>query len=270
MLDNFIYISTDEIRNMVVARGITSADFIEGLKTIPQNIVLLNDDRKHANGLNAHTKFSTIQGKEAVKAYLLDDTINDKKIVDFKDNASLDALLDSEIADLLYLSHMGYPLHQAFSSKLQNHYIYMMMKANFTRVYYRDPKVFNTVLNVCICRHLKHLLMPKQSVQSVLKTNVWDRFSHHHETTPHVKSLTPQMLKKLGRLTAHGMIIAFDEMQVDRKQRLNEIPLLVEKYPDTQSTWYYKQDIYKNTVRVGTLIYRAGTQRWQLKTSVQD
>ena len=262
MRDNFIYISTDLIHNMVIARGISSADFVKGLKEIPDNIVLLNDDRKHANGLNAHTKFSTIQGARSVKAYLLDNKIGDKKVIDYQSNEDLDELLDYEIADLLYLSHMGFPMHDAFSSKLHNRYIYMMMKAHFTRGYYRDANDFNTILNVCVKRHMLATIDKHQPVFS--RANVLERIRHRSSVL--IVNLPKSAVKRLVKLTENGMIIAFDQVQVTKHRHLYRVPLLIEKYPDAQSTWYYKQDIYQNAFRVGTLTYNTADQRkWRLR-----
>ena len=261
MRDNFIYISTDLIHNMVVARGISSADFVNGLKKIPNNIVLLNDDRKHANGLNAHTKFSTIQGAKSVKAYLLDNKISDKKIIDYRNSESLDELLDYEIADLLYLSHMGFPMHDAFSSKLHNHYIYMMMKAHFVRSYYRNASDFNSILNVCIKRHMLSTIDKRQPVFS--RANVLERIRHRSVS---ISNLPEAALKKMVQLTENGMIIAFDQTAVVQHRHLYRVPLLIERYPETQSTWYYKQDIYQNAVRIGILTYNTTDQRkWRLR-----
>ena len=251
MRNNFIYVSTDVVRHMVVARGVNSVDFIRGVKKIPQNIVLLNDDRRHANGLNAHTRFSVIQGTRNVRAYLLNDQINNKRVVDYRNNEDLDELLDYEIADLLYLSHMGFPMHDAFSTKLGNRYVYIMMRAHFTKIYYRRLADFDRVLNDCVQRHMAltirnyHGHLPFMPIGKLGRAGL------------RVGRLPKSMVRRLVKVTENGMIVAFDQARRLKRRHVFEIPLLIEKFPDAQSTWYYKSDIYQNTVRIGKLLYNA-------------
>ncbi|QBP18874.1 hypothetical protein [Acetilactobacillus jinshanensis] len=257
MRNNFIYVSTDIVRRMVVARGIDSIDFVRGLKEIPHNIILLNDDRRHANGLNAHTKFSVIQGQQNVKAYLLNDQINNKRVIDYHSNEDLDELLDYEIAELLYLSHMGFPMHDAFSSKLHNHYIYLMMRSHFTKIYYERLLTFNRVLNNSVKRHMLLTAKNFHSHLHFMPLGKLNRFSFH------VADVPLAILKQLVNITENGMIIAFDETDKVKHHRIFKIPLLVEKFPDAQSTWYYKSDIYQNTKKIGWLLYNEPEKKWQ-------
>lgn len=71
MRGNFIYINSNLVRNMVISHGINSADFVNGIDEMPDNILLLNDDRENANSINSHTRFSTITGKSAVRSFFL-------------------------------------------------------------------------------------------------------------------------------------------------------------------------------------------------------
>ncbi|MHA8110656.1 hypothetical protein ACYATP_04015 [Lactobacillaceae bacterium Melli_B4] len=246
MRDNFIYIDANLVRNMTITRGIDSADFVNGLEPIPSNIILLNDDRKNANSYNAHTKFSTVSGKSAVRDYLLNKQITDKKVIDFRSDDDLNVLLDSEIANLLYLGHMSYPMDGPFSSKLRNNYIYMLLKSNFVKVFYRQFSTFNHVLEISLKRHLREIHSGRRMFIRPLV----------------IKDLSGDVLKKLVKLSSEGLVIAFD--QAFEQQRQYNIPLLMEKYPEKQSTWYTKDDIYQNAVSIGTLKYLIYDQKWQL------
>ncbi|MBW1604790.1 hypothetical protein [Lactobacillus sp. Sy-1] len=246
MRDNFIYIDANLVRNMTIIRGIDSADFVNGLDHFPSNIILLNDDRDNANSYNAHSKFSTITGSGAVKEYLLDKQIKDKKFIDFHSNDELNVLLDSEIANLLYLGHMTYPMDSPFSSKLRNNYIYILLKSNFVKVFFRQFSQFNHVLEVSLKRHLREMHSGRRMFVRPLV----------------IKNIDDAVLTKLIKLSSEGLVVAFD--QSFEQQRQYNIPLLMEKYPEKQSTWYTKHDIYQNAVSIGTLNYLIYEQRWQV------
>ncbi|MEJ6400171.1 hypothetical protein [Nicoliella lavandulae] len=252
MRDNFIYIDANLIQNMVITKGIEATDFVNGVPRVPSNIILLNDDRSHANSYNPHTKFSTITGASAVQEYLLNRQINNKCFVDFHTNDDLNVLTDSEIANLLYLGHMKYPMYSPFSSKLHNHYIYMSLKSNFMKVFYRQFTSFNHVLEASLKRHLKETHSGRRMFVRPLV----------------IKDVDMDVTKRLLRLASEGLIVAFD--QSFEQQRQYNIPLLMEKYPEKQSTWYTKHDVYQNAVSIGTLKYLIYEQKWQINVNQAD
>ncbi|UQS87057.1 hypothetical protein MOO44_02505 [Nicoliella spurrieriana] len=246
MRDNFIYIDANLVRNMTITRGIDSADFINGINPVPSNIILLNDDRDNANSYNAHTRFSTITGSSAVRDYLLDKQIIDKKIIDFRSNDDLNVMLDSEIANLLYLGHMTYPIANPFSSKIRNNYIYIALKSNFLKLFYRNFSTFDNVLAISIKRHLREIHSGRRMFVKPLV----------------IKNIDDKILQLMIRLSSEGLVIAFDRSTEQKRQYI--IPLLMEKYPEKQSTWYTKHDIYQNAISVGTLSYLIYEQQWRI------
>ncbi|MEY2375911.1 hypothetical protein AB3X83_10210, partial [Lentilactobacillus buchneri] len=155
MKGNLIFINTNPISNMILSSGITAADFINGLDELPQNIILLNNDDQAANGYNSHSKFNLINGTGEIRTYLLRNPDQKKKFIDFDVEDSVNNLSPFEIAELLYLAHMGTPMGRPFSSKLNNHYIYLSQDNGTIRSYYRRFSDFNHVLEIAIKRNLR-------------------------------------------------------------------------------------------------------------------
>ncbi|WP_105957346.1 hypothetical protein [Apilactobacillus quenuiae] len=246
MRDNFIYINANLLRNMVNTHGISSDDFVNGLDKLPQNIILLNDDRINANNVNAHTKFSVINGKDSIQKFLLNKQIVNKKFMDFERNYDLNLLLNTEIASLLYFGHMGSPMNEPFSSKLQNKYVYLAYKNNLLTTYYRNFSDFNHILEISIKRHLRNLHSSRRMFKRPLS----------------LKSIPIDVLKLLIKLSSEGLVINLDA--AIEKHRLYQIPLLLENKPQNHYVWHTQNDIYNNTINIGYLKYNLVNSKWNI------
>ncbi|TPR16323.1 hypothetical protein [Apilactobacillus timberlakei] len=246
MRDNFIYINANLLRNMVSTHGISSDDFVNGLDKLPQNIILLNDDRINANNVNAHTKFSVINGKDSIQKFLLNKQIVNKKFMDFERNYDLNLLLNTEIASLLYFGHMGLPMKSPFSSKLQNKYVYLAYKNNLLITYYRNFSDFNHILEISIKRHLRDLHSSRRMFQRPLS----------------LKPVPLDVLKLLIKLSSEGLVINFDSIL--GRHRLYRIPLLLENKPQNHYVWHTQNDLYRNTINIGYLKYDIIKSKWDI------
>ncbi|UQS85000.1 hypothetical protein MOO46_07110 [Apilactobacillus apisilvae] len=246
MRNNFIYINANLLRNMVKTYGISSADFVNGLDKLPKNIILLNDDRINANNVNIHTKFSVINGQEAIKNFLLNKQIINKKFMDFERNYDLNLLLDTEIASLLYFGHMGMPIDNPFSSKLQNKYVYVSNKNNLLTTYYRNFADFNHILNIGIKRHLRILHNSRRMFIRPLL----------------LKNVPIDILKFIIKVSTDGIFLSFDKTNEHHHEY--KIPLLIENKPQSHYIFHDNDDIYEDTIRVGYLKYNFTNSKWQL------
>ncbi|MCK8625130.1 hypothetical protein [Apilactobacillus xinyiensis] len=251
MRGNFIYINSNLVRNMVISHGINSADFVNGINEMPNNILLLNDDRENANSINSHTRFSTITGKSAVRSFFLNKQITNKKIIDFKSADDLDSMLDSEIASLLYLGHMEVPMLYPFSSKLQNRYIYMDIRHNLVKTFYRKFSDFNHVLDISLKRHLRYTHNGKRVFIRPLV----------------VKDVPNDIVLKLVKLSNDGILIAFD--LANEKNRIYHIPLFLEDRSEYQYTWNDVNSFYDSAIKIGSLDYDINLSVWKLNITVQ-
>ncbi|MCT3554993.1 hypothetical protein EFS13_05470 [Lentilactobacillus buchneri] len=247
MKGNLIFINTNPISNMILSSGITAADFINGLDELPQNIILLNNDDQAANGYNSHSKFNLINGTGEIRTYLLRNPDQKKKFIDFDVEDSVNNLSPFEIAELLYLAHMGTPMGRPFSSKLNNHYIYLSQDNGTIRSYYRRFSDFNHVLEIAIKRNLRETHNTLRVFLSPLA----------------IKDIDRSILLDLITKANDGLFISFDSLR--ERSRTYHIPLRILKDPDQVSIILPTGKVDENTVYAGDLTYNLQTSKWHLE-----
>lgn len=251
MKGNLIFINTNPISNMILSSGITAADFINGLDELPQNIILLNNDQQAANGYNSHSKFNLIAGTGEIRTYLLKNPDQKKKFIDFDSEDSVNNLSPFEIAELLYLAHMGTPMGRPFSSKLNNHYIYLSQDNGTIRSYYRRFSDFNHVLEIAIKRNLRET---HNTLRVFLRP-----FS--------IKDIDREILLDLITKSNDGLFISFGALR--ERTRTYHIPLRILKDPDKVSIILRTDTVDENTLYAGDLSYNLQTSKWDLKWQEQ-
>jgi len=68
--------------------------------------------------------------------------------VDFENEKSLDSLSPTNVAELLYMAHMGEPLQSPFLSAINNRFVYYAHDDGWsTRLYCRNPRDFYETLS---------------------------------------------------------------------------------------------------------------------------
>ncbi|MCY9807564.1 hypothetical protein OXT66_08455 [Lentilactobacillus senioris] len=247
MPGSFVFINTNPISNMVLSMGVTTADYVNGLEQLPENIVLLQDDENSANGYNSHSRFNLVSGANEVRHYLLAKSTDPKKFIDFNDVDGLNSLMASEIAELLYLTHMGTPMNRPFSSKLLNQYIYLEQGDGTVRSYYRRFSAFNHVLEISIKRNLRDSHNSRRVFLRPLA----------------IKDIDRPILLDLITKGNDGLFILFDALNERRK--IYRIPLLAPKDPDQAAMILRTQSITENAEIIGNLMYNIQTSQWDLE-----
>lgn len=242
-----IFINTNPISNMILSSGITAADFINGLDELPQNIILLNNDEQAANGYNSHSKFHLITGTGEIRTYLLRNPDQKKKFIDFDTEDSVNNLSPFEIAELLFLAHMGTPMGRPFSSKLNNRYIYLSQDNGTIRSYYRRFSDFNHVLEIAIKRNLRET---HNTLRVFLRPLA-------------IKDIDRSILLDLITKANDGLFISFDSLR--ERSRVYHIPLRILKDPDQASIILRTNTVSENTVYAGDLMYNLQTSKWHLE-----
>ncbi len=245
--DNYIFINTNPLTNMIWSYGITAADYINGLDELPESIILLNDDEEAANNYNSHIKFNLVTGSSEIRRYLLKKTTIRKKFIDFKGEDSLANLLPTEIAALLYMAHMGVPMHRPFSSKLMNEYIYLTQPDETIRSYYRRFSDFNHILEISIKRNLRELHNSRRMFARSLA----------------IKDIDNSILIDLITKANDGLIIMFGEIK--EHKRNYQIPLYILNDPEKASITLKTNEINQNATLSGHLIYDILNKQWDLK-----
>lgn len=247
MQGNFIYINWEQVNNLVISYGITPADFVNGVPDVPQRIVLI-DGKLEGNQINNHTHFQIVTGQNSVREFLLDKALEPKMWLDYHESDDLDLLMPSEIAELLYMAHMGTHYHLPLYSKLQNQFAYLTVADGFKKVYYRDTRIFNHILDISLKRHLR-----------LLHSNRWVMFNRPFS----VSDVPNDILKQLETIFSDGVVFAFDQT-VERRRRYL-IPLRVQEHPERQSWWHDRMDVYETTRQIATLSYDVEQKKWGLE-----
>ncbi len=247
MSGNFIFIDTNPISNMILSVGLTSADYVNGLNKLPENIILLNNDEESANGYNSHSKFNLLSGEGDIRRYLLKNPNASKKFIDYFNEDSLNNLTPYEIAELLYLAHMGTPMGRPFSSKLLNRYIYLSFPNEMNRTYYRRFSDFNHILDVGVKRKLREV---HNALRVFLRPLV-------------IKDIENSDLLDLVTRANDGLFISFEDIK--ERSRIYHIPLIILDNPDMASIVLKTDTVTESTKKVGDLQYNMRTSTWNIE-----
>ncbi|KRL76869.1 hypothetical protein [Secundilactobacillus paracollinoides] len=246
MRGNFIYINWEQVNNLVISYGITAADFINGIPNVPQRIVLI-DGVNEGTQVNGHTRFQTVTGQNSVREFLIGKTNGPKMWLDYHEADDLDLLMPSEIAELLYMAHMMTHFNLPLYSKLRNDYAFLTTPEDFVKVYYRNLRTFNHILDISLKRHLR-----------LLHSNRWVVFNRPFS----VSDVPSDVFDQLTAVFSEGVIFAFDQT-IERKRHYL-IPLLIQEHPERQNWWHEQEDVYATARRVATLIYDVDQKHWEL------
>ncbi|KRM58949.1 hypothetical protein FD44_GL000237 [Secundilactobacillus malefermentans DSM 5705 = KCTC 3548] len=236
----------EELNNVIFTFGISDADLVNGLSEVPDKILLI-DNSVEGNRVNTHTHFQMVVGQNDVRNFLLDRQLRPKKWLDFQDLDDVDLLMPTEIAELLYLSHMETHLNLPFYAKLQNRYACLDIHDNFKKSYFHRLKDFSHILDISMKRHLRSMHSKR-----------WTMFNRPLA----VNDLSDEIINQLQPLFREGVIFAFDQVVERKRQYL--IPVFAELKPEQQPTWHEQEDVFRYTERVATLIYVITEHRWKL------
>ncbi|USS87881.1 hypothetical protein M3M39_07275 [Fructilactobacillus hinvesii] len=255
MLNNLIYLRVSVTERFGVAWGITAADFINGVSEIPHSILLLNDDFERSNRYNSHAKFPLVVGRSQVREYILGEpgSKSNTKWINYQTEDGIDSLTDGEIADLLYLGHMGIPTYQRtpFLGKLRNQIVYVGGNNGFKRIYFLDFAEQDHILALSIKRHLREFRNSRRIFSRPLP----------------IKDLDQVILDRLIWISRRGMILAFDLTK--EIHRRFEIPVFVKKAEPEKVIWSSVEQLQAETGRVGTLTYNTMSNKWTIELDEQ-
>ncbi|WP_268625163.1 hypothetical protein [Paenibacillus alvei] len=151
-----IYMIYNENEQSVTSMGIEFIDFINGLTTEPNNILLLASEYIGADyhyGLRLEfVRKENLNDlyKENVYSY------GDFCWIDFDEITTLDKLEPYEKAELLYLGHYKQPLRSPFFEKLNNKFVYLAHDDGwFNKIFYKDKNQYIDVLASLVSNRLK-------------------------------------------------------------------------------------------------------------------
>lgn len=207
-----LYLHLHAAERFVLSSGITFQEFQLSLEKPLQNILLLKHHYEDAH-YNPNTLLEFVYQEDVPKLVKSNiDKVGDFCWIDFQDEAGLNELGGSELAELLYLGHCKHQLRPPFYRLLNNEYAYMNYEAGlFNKVFYRSLENFYQMVS--------NAIPYKMYILKVEKT--WLGTRKKNEYTP----VPVEILKRISTLMAEGIVISFEKI-LQTRSRL-EIPIWV-------------------------------------------
>ncbi|SQC57382.1 Uncharacterised protein [Listeria newyorkensis] len=243
-----IYVHMDNVINNVVTSGITFCDFMNGVMSPPQNVLLLKHQFPEAS-FNAHTSFhySEVSDLSELKKAPVSQYA-DFCWVDFEDIDLVNQLTAQEVAELLYLAHTGRHLRSPFYYKLQNNFVYLTKEdGRYNKVYYRNLDQFYHVLGYAIWKNMMQMTTEKIVLPFVKRKKIAD--------------IPVDLLKKFAEYFREGACISFDDAVKSRNQI--EVPIGLNLKDDMQEL-LRSSDLIEYEHVVAHLIYDMKQNEWSV------
>ncbi len=149
-----IYVKFDIEKNVVVYSGIEFYEFNEYLPRPIENLLLIKGDY-FGNG-QAYN-FELLEGREEINKLSKENIYNfgDFCFVDFSENGVVPGLSKQQVAEVLYMAHLGEAMQSPFFNTLQNRFAYLAHDdGSYCKLYCRELDEFMTVLGRKITNHL--------------------------------------------------------------------------------------------------------------------
>ena len=141
-----IYVNADAENNCVIFTGIEFAEFIRHLRQPLENLMLLKGDyfgNGYANG------FELLEGRGEIEELAKEDIyrFGDFAFMDYREKGAAARLSRQQIAEALYMAHMGEAFGSPFFDPLCNRFAYLAHDDGWRcRLYCRDMGEFFDVI----------------------------------------------------------------------------------------------------------------------------
>ncbi|MEI3163409.1 MAG: hypothetical protein V8S74_08495 [Lachnospirales bacterium] len=235
--EKIIYVNANKEMHEYIYTGINFREFMEYLQKPIENIILL---RANYIGNNFQKNFELIEGHEYINELAKENIYNwgDFYFADYSHRGNVDKMNDREISELLYLSHMNYPLHTPFFKSLENNFVYLSHDDGFyCKLYSKKGEYFSNI------------------VANKIREGIKDKFGFI------VKNISTRVQSLLLDIAENGILLDVNELKnCNDKVILNVY--LVGKYFDMDKIFNNYESLKKNSVKTVQLIY--SNDKWDL------
>ncbi|MCZ0717886.1 hypothetical protein [Aerococcus kribbianus] len=249
MEKKYLYILLNPVANHILTKGLDF--FLADGENQPSNLILLNHS-DYQGQFDDYTRFHVVLGRDRVSSYLNRQEgkkSTQAKWVDFKSYNLLHRLQASEIAELLYLSHMDQAIRSPFFYKLQNRFVYLPVEHNYYKIYYRYIDDFY--------RQIAQALRRAVSEGKVDKASAF-KFKRTIKNKPTIQAPSQAFIEKLYDYFTEGVIIDLGHLTGPADHV--ELPLIV-AWDQIEATL----PKLSTSPRAGTITYNFKTGTWTLK-----
>ena len=154
---NNVYIYLDKINSLVYSYGIEFKDFIKGIGGERNYLILAGFPDICDFNYRIFVEYVT---KEKAK-HLLSQNVNkfgDFCWVDFQEEEQLDLVTYSELSEMLFMSHMKFPLNSFSFSSLKNEYAYLCHDdGTWNTIYMKDVSNYKKVIDYKLANALNEV-----------------------------------------------------------------------------------------------------------------
>jgi hypothetical protein len=219
-----IYVKATPERNEVVFSGIEFAEFINYLPSPVENLLLMKGDYR---GNKREYNFELLEGKAFVEKLATEDirSFGDFSFIDYQAAGAAASLNGQQVAEILYMAHLGKPLKSPFFEPLQNRFAYLAHDDGWYCKLY--------------CRELNHFL----SVVFAKTVN---------GTGFPVPKTSSAALEELSRLSIYGILIDLDD-RFAKKGTVETIIYTVGEYSDMDKVLNNIQQMKHNASQISNL-----------------
>ncbi|MDF2556884.1 MAG: hypothetical protein K0R71_712 [Bacillales bacterium] len=173
---DYIYIHLNEEDHFVASIGWKMQSFMKSIPYSLANLLLLNHHFDDVEEFDPRTKMNFINQESVNKFIQMASKENGLfSWLDFEDREDLGELSKTEIAEILYLSHMLDHINAPFFSKLNNKFVYLTDESSsYSKVYYRKWQYFIDTIGQFISKSLDDLRLEKNFL-GFSKSSTFDR-----------------------------------------------------------------------------------------------
>lgn len=247
MKESLVYVRLENINHLVLSYGIEPRDFINGLPTIPANLLSISPV-DYQQEIDVTTGLNVVLGQKNVKKYLLDRQIKPKCWLDFEEPIDLEQIVPREVAELLYLGHAGTQLRLPFYYKLQNNFAFLSLPSGELKVFYRSLNHFYQILAATLHRHSYSSFRDRKPLMSFRYT---------------IEPLPVELCKELALMLTEGVLFDFSNLNV--KDAKLFVPILLVPDQVCQIKWQEPSRLVKEAKQVGYLQYSLALNKWDLQ-----
>lgn len=160
---DFIYLHINEEDRFVASISWEMESLMKAITYSLPNLLLLKHQFDDVEEYDAGTKLNFIEKGDIEKYIQLASKENGLiSWVDFEDREDLGEMSKTELAELLYLSHMLDHIRAPFYSKLNNKFVYLADDNNsYSKFYFRKLQFFTDILGQFIAKSLEDLRLEK-------------------------------------------------------------------------------------------------------------
>lgn len=246
-----LYIHYDSVTNHIVTRGIDLIHEDFERRYLPTSMILAEAPPDFGR-FDSQTNFKVLRSQDEVVNYF--EECRRQKIrlshwIDFENISNVHQLTPIEIAEILYLFHMGRGIKSAFFYKLQNNYVYLTMPNGLIKMFYRYVTHFYPRFQRLVLERMTDLVNESKSLFFMRKTKV--------------REVPMDVVEEIAPLFSNGLKINFGQaIQTGSYWR---VPLDI---IEDELTLLTQNQLPKD--HVGFLIYDTNSQNWSLDLEIYN